>query len=209
MDQSTWQNVYNCSSQNIKGSLTVPNLTNVIHISGTKVETISLQFIQQIKQVGTVKVLNLTNNAIKYLPETIQELNQVQEMWLAGNPFHCDCKMSWMILWLSNSSRHNLVKDITDMRCYNGSKFKGIPIQLLSDVLLGCYPSRWTIGQKVAVVCSLAVIIVLFVLTIIGFKRSREVKFLMYYYLRLNTMPRDEKNEKLDHIEHDAFLCFW
>ncbi len=172
-------------------------------------EMLSPKLIQQINQIGTVKVINLKNNAIKYLPENIQELKQVEEMWLAGNPFHCDCKMPWMITWLSASSRHNLVKDIRDVICYNGSKFRRIPIQLLSDDLLGFYPSRWTTGQKVTIVSSLTVITLLFLLTIIGINRSREVKFFLYYYLRLNTVPKDDKNENVESIEHDAFLCFW
>ena len=39
-------------------------------------------------------------------------------------------------------------------------------------------------------------------------RKSREVKFFMFYYLKLDTVPKDEENENLERIEYDAFFCY-
>ncbi len=188
-----------------------PQMTNIILLRGTNVSEISLAPIEAMKNILSLRIINMTNNKIKRIPKEIQHLPQVEEIWLSGNPFHCDCKMTWMITWLNTlktNSSFSLVRDYREVTCGHG-KIKGLPIHLLTDVLLGCYPSRWTEGQTAGVIVAGIAVVFIFILTVITFKKSHEVNFLMFYYLRLDRVPKDDKNEMLTNIEYDAFLCFW
>ena len=82
-------------------------------------------------------------------------------------------------------------------------------VYTLNPVDMKYFPSMWTTWQKVVVgVGSGVAIIVITLLIVAKVKGSREVKFLMYYYLKLDTMPKDDKNENVDNMEYDAFLCY-
>ena len=37
---------------------------------------------------------------------------------------------------------------------------------------------------------------------------SRRGRFLIYYYLKVDTIPPDDKNEDLEDKEYDAFFCY-
>ena len=41
--------------------------------------------------------LNLANNRISALPRKMEQLFLLKKIWLEGNPFQCDCSMTWMI----------------------------------------------------------------------------------------------------------------
>ncbi len=172
---------------------------------------ITSQSIEAMSKVRTIKVVNISNNLISKVSKEIQILSDLEEIWMSGNPIHCDCEIIWMITWLnalSNSTNNNLIKDNRDVKCSNG-KLKGVPVMFLSDVLLGCFPSKWTRGQKAAVGVFAGVMCIAVCLAAIVAKKTREVKFFMFYYLRLDTVPRDDKSENLDNIENDAYLCYW
>ncbi len=208
---ATFHNVFNCSHLPLKSLSVVPELTQTMLLSHTDLEEITEELVQQMKNLSTLKFVDFRNSSIKKIDKSLQHLNSLEEFWLGGNPFHCDCSMKWMISWLNtfkNNSKFSIVEDIDEIKCGN-IKFQGLPIHLLSDVLLGCYPSRWTTGQKAGVSAAAVVAIVLFCLTVFAFKHSREVKFFMYYYLKLDTVPKDNKNENLEGAEFDAFLCYW
>ncbi len=210
VDLRTWRNIYNCSIADLSELTTVPPLANKLVLTGTKVDTLSDELIQEVKDRGSVQVMDITNNKINYLPQTITKINELQEIMLAGNNFQCSCESSWMIQWLgtfNNLSQSYLVPDYREVVCNKGD-FPAV-FYLLSDVDMGCYPSRWITAQKVGVGLGVGLLVILFSLIILGLKRSREVKFFVYYYLHVDTVPKDDKNENLDNIEHDAFLCFW
>lgn len=146
-----------------------------------------------------------TNNKIQKLPQT-QTQKKFDEIYLSGNPFDCNCQMTWMITWLNNQS--GIVKDYRQIKCGNG-RFKDIPVHVLTDVALGCFPHTWSTAQKAGVAVGIVVIITAFVVVMIIMRRSREVKFLMYYYMRLDTVPSDDKTEMIEDKEFDAFFCYW
>ncbi len=180
-------------------------------LTGNNIKQITDEDVKKLNQLKDVKELDLRHNRISDISKQMQQLENVEHIWLGENPFHCDCRMTWMITWLNghkNSSGKSIVMDFQNVKCNNG-RFSGLPIHLISDVLLGCYPSRWTRAQIDGVTVAAALVCVVFSLTVFGLKKSREVKFLMYYYLRLDTVPKDDKNENLDNIENDAYLCYW
>ena len=53
----------------------------------------------------------------------------------------------------------------------------------------------------------LALIVIIVLVTIIA-KNSREAKFFMYYYLKLDTVPKDDKDDNVDNMQYDAFFCY-
>ncbi len=208
-DVKSKRNIFNCTNITVSRMPQIPQLTHTVFVSKSQLQELSIDDIIQINE-SSAKSLDLTSNRIKKISSDIQHLDKLDSIWLAGNLFHCDCSMTWMITWLNtrrNSSTENLVRDFQDIICRN-SKFDGLPIYLLSDVLLGCYPSKWSSGQKVGLAVASAVILLVFCLTIISFNNSREVKFLLFYYLKLDTVAKDDKHENLEGKEYDAFLCF-
>ena len=131
-------------------------------------------------------------------------------MWLSENPFYFDCKMIWMIEWLSNftiQGKHGIA-DYKDIRCNNG-KMKGKQIYLLNPVDMGCYPSELTIQEKVGVsIGSVLAALLVIGLLILVIRRSRDIKFFVFYYCKCFGLPGDSKHENLQKICFDDYLCY-
>ena len=144
--------------------------------------------------------MDLSYNNIVTLPNKIQSLVHLQQIWLAGNPFHCDCSMTWMIGWLNNfttSTKEHAIRDYRKLKCRSG-RMKGSQIYLLNKVDLGCFPNIWTTWQKVGVgIGSGFAAIIIITLSILVIKRSRDIKFFFYYYCKWCIcfgVPGDDKN---------------
>ena len=73
---------------------------------------------------------------------------------------------------------------------------------------IGCYPHDWTTEQKLIVGLSVSIGTIIIVAVVIVGLYSRRGRFLMYYYLKMDTIPRDDKNEDLEDMEYDAFFCY-
>ncbi len=205
------ENIFTCSNPSLTKLPTAPQLTNTILLMNTKVKYISQNAIAAMKPIQSLRKINMSNNLIERVSNQIQYLKQVEEIWLGGNPIKCESEMIWMIPWLNtvhNITRKLIVKDFDEVKCSNG-RFRGLPIHLLTVIKQGCYPHKLTAGQTAGVSVAGAFFVLVFCITVIVLKNPREVKFYMYYYLRLNTVPKDDKNEDVTNMEYDAFLCFW
>ena len=174
------------------------------------------------EHITDLQIIDFRNNNISSVCETFANKvregrnatspwNQLDEIWLSGNPFHCNCSMTWMVGWLNNfttSNGEHVIVDYENFTCKSGMVI-GKPIHLLNEVNMGCFPSKWTTWQKAGVGIGTSAAIIIFIITLVATKRSREVKFLLYYHFKLNTIPDDDKNVNLDNIKYDAFFCFW
>ena len=158
-----------------------------------------------------LKWLDLSDNKLKRLPPEVQELTSLEKIWLHGNPIHRDCDMTWMIDWINKFTtgiyRKHVVRDYAQLKCHSG-KMRGKPIYQLNQVDMGCYPHDWTIQQKLIVGLSISIGTIIIVAMVIIGLYSRRGRFFMYYYLKMDTIPRDDKNEDLEDIECDAFFCY-
>ena len=150
--------------------------------------------------------LDLSYNRLTKLPKNVQQLKNLQKIWISRNPYHCDCSMTWMIKWLNNfttSNGEHVIKDYKDVTC-NSGMMVGRPIYTLTEIEMGCFSSaletRLGVGGGILMLILIGVFIAM--------KRSRELKFIMFYYLKLDTVPQDDKNESLDMIEYDGFFCY-
>ena len=231
-------NVYNCSSSPVKElAPDIPAGTDwlvmendqLTELSGShnylgkiwsldlrknKIETISEFFIEQLEKGKSVKWFNLAENSLTRIPSKIQSLNFLQKVKLHGNPFHCDCDMTWMIGWLNNftlPSREHVIVDYKQLKCQSGMMV-GKPMYKLDKVEMGCFPPELTLWQKIVIaVAALVAGIIIITLIVLVIKRSRDIKFFLYYYCKWCTcfgVPRDDKNEKLDNMEYDAYLSY-
>ena len=234
-NETLFSNIYNCSqtSQIALPSMVLDYTDRVLlqnnyidSVSGyfqyiDKIEFLNLEhnklsslpdtFVAQINNSKTFKSLNLANNNLITLPRTVKTLVNLKQLWLADNPFHCDCSMILMIGWLNNfttSTGKHIIMDYLEVKCKTG-KMAGYPIYLLNEVRLGCFPSQWTIWQKVGVSTgSVILVCIIIALVIVVVKQSREYQFMIYYYLRLDTIPKDDPQENIDNMEYDAFFCY-
>ncbi|CAK1542767.1 unnamed protein product [Leptosia nina] len=47
----------------------------------------------------SLKRLDISNNSLTFLPLTLKTLDQLEELWIGGNPWACDCRMAWFVSW--------------------------------------------------------------------------------------------------------------
>ena len=209
-------NIYNCSMTEIKMlPALVSNNTEWFLADGSYVTDLC-EYPDYLRKLTS---LSLKNNKVaricesfvdKLTNDTDSKLNQMGEIWLSGNPFHCNCEMTWMTDWLNTftaPSGEHIVVDFKNITCQAGS-MKGTPIYELNEVLMGCFPSKWRTWQKVLVGIGAATAAIVIIVLIV-MKRSRKVRFLLYYHLKLNTLDEDDKTENVDNMRYDAFFCFW
>ena len=183
---------------------------SVLNLESNKISGICDLFWKQIRNYTKLYSLNLAANHLIKIPQHATNLNKLHEVFLSGNPFHCDCDMTWMINWINNDTAvplKHLISDYRNMKCHSG-KMIGKPIYQLDKVDMECYPYKLSTTQKVGIGAGAVVVVWVFILVILISKRSREVKFFMFYYLKLDTVPKDDKNEDLTNMEYDGFFCF-
>ena len=231
-------NVYNCSSTNLDAlPSSVPNYTDWVWLENNKIQSLQKKttylnrieflnlknnkifsipddFVFVLNQSKIITEVNLADNKLTHLPLSILQLKGLEKLWLSGNPFHCDCDMIWMIGWLNNFTLHpgqHIIVDYQDVRCHSGL-MKGLPIFVLNEIEMGCFPSKWTLVQKLGVgIGSGVALLIIIILAILVIRKYREIKFFFYHYFKLCnciTVARGDKNEKLDTMKYDAFLYY-
>ena len=189
-----------------------PYFNNIEYLSlkGGTIQQMSDLFIRQLNETLNIPKINLAGNKLMSIPSAMQALNKFKSIWLGGNPFYCNCEMTWMIRWLNDFKTHlgeHIVVDYKQAKCHSG-KMPGEPIYKLREVKMGCFPFEWTKWQKVGVGigAGMAMLIVGFTLLITA--KKNEMKFYMYYYLKLDTVPKDDIKENVEDMEYDAFFCY-
>ena len=191
-------------------SPSVLNTVKYLNLYNNKVVHVSDEFLRQVIESHTLKWLDLRQNDLKTISIKFKDLNNLEKIWLSGNPFHCDCEMTWMIEFLNNkttSSGNQVVVDYREVKCYNG-KMKGLPIYVLNQVIMGCYPAKMTLGQKLGISTGSVLGLVLVLVVFLVARNPREVKFFMYYYFKVDTVPKVDQNENVENMEYDAFFCY-
>ena len=231
-------NVYNCSYGNEKRlPPSVPHGTNwfllqrnhifelnsnfkylrsiwFLDLKSNSIKLISDTFIDTVKKGGEIKWLDLSENNLARIPSTIQELTFLEKVWLDGNPFHCDCEMTWMIGWLNNftgpDGEHKIV-NYDRLVCHQGI-MKGMPIYLLKVVDMGCFPREWTLWQKVGV--GIGAVVTLGIITglvITSIRISKSLRFFIFHKLKIRSAlywNAKKEDENLENIKYDAYLTF-
>ena len=195
-----WLILENNHVRNLDTIHTDLGIISFLNLRRNKISSITTSFVGNLSESKSLKWFDLSDNKLKRLPPEVQELTSLEKVWLRGNPIHCDCDMTWMIGWINKFipiTRERIVVDHAQVKCHSG-KMQGQPIFKLNEVDMGCYPHDWTLQQKLIVGLSVSIgCIIIVALVIIGLY-SRRGRFLLYYYLKMDTIPRDDKNEDLE-----------
>ena len=181
-----------------------------LNLRGGMIKQISDLLIRQLNKTLNIPMIDLAENKLMSIPTTMRELGNLKNIWLGNNPFVCNCEMTWMIRWLNDFQTdlgEHVVVDYKDIKCHSGTML-GEPIHKLREVKMGCFPFKWTKWQKVGVGIGAGMALLIVCFTLIITTKTREIKFYMYYYLKLDTVPKDDKNENVEDKEYDAFFCY-
>ncbi len=115
-----------------------------LDLKGSKLSNICDDTLDFVLHTSNLKWLSLAQNNLTKISQKFQlSANNLDKLWLAGNPFHCDCDMIWMIDWIGNAtapSGGRLVQDYQDITCVSGL-WKDIPVFKLNDSVLECTTS--------------------------------------------------------------------
>ena len=185
---------------------------SVLSFSGSRMNQLCDAFVNTLVSSRKIKLLDIKNSQLSHISKTFEDFKFIQEIWLSGNPFHCDCEMIWMMQWLNNSSKsasqQHVVMDYKEMKCHTGM-MTGKLIYQLNEIEMGCYPFKWTLWQKISVGTGIAIVLLIIITVVLVVRKNKLFSFLMYYYLSLNTIPKDDKNENVNGLEFDAYFSFW
>ncbi len=111
------------------------NVTS-LNLKGSKLDNICDDTLDSILQTSDLKWLSLAQNNLTKISQKFQlRVNNLDKLWLSGNPFHCGCDMIWMIDWIGNAtapSGGRLVQDYQDITCVSGL-WKDTPVFQLND----------------------------------------------------------------------------
>ncbi|KAJ0184418.1 hypothetical protein K1T71_000841, partial [Dendrolimus kikuchii] len=151
-----------------------------IDLSGLQLDEINFETIPE-----TVKVLNLSNNNLNYLPSEV--LNRNISFALGNNPLSCDCWNKEYVAKLQQSSAKFL--DYLALKCKYGKLLSQVDVQQICDVWNGT-----TIGVSL-MVC--AVVFILFAVLIYIY--SFEVKvYISKYFPYLMPEEKYDASKKFD-----------
>ncbi len=160
--------------------------------------------------LASVTSLNLANNNLTYISPSIKSTtHHLTELWLGGNPIECDCSMTWMIDFLTNSSLNsgdNLVKDYMDVTCADSVHY-GTPVYMLNPVKMGCYPRNlpmWIIKAASTIGGGAIIFVILLLFT---YHKWTLFRWVVYRHTG-KLIGATEKAEDLDGMEYDAFLSY-
>ena len=203
----------NTDITHLVGSDQLLNSIEFLDVSSNKIRYMSNGFIKHVNNSKTLKGLDLRHNSLTRIPREMMQWKSLESIWLSGNPIYCDCSMIWTIEMLNNfttSSKSHVIVDYKEVKCHS-KLMKNIPVYVLNPVAMGCYPPKLTLPQKVGIglgsVLALLTVLTLVVVSLVA-RYPREIKFLIYYYLKLDTVPKDDKDENVDNMDYDAFFCY-
>ena len=99
---------------NLKGYLSEVSHLNM---SSSKITSISSDVMTSI--INHKTYLNIRNNSLRYLPQVIRNTRNTTELWIAENPYECNCNMMWMRDWLVRVPN---VMDKENVTCAHGAE---------------------------------------------------------------------------------------
>ena len=97
------------------------------------------------EQFAQLKSLDISNNKLRFLPRTIENMTSLEEIWISGNNFECNCDNIWMRGWVVNNTK--IIRDSEKAMCRDS----WIQIKMMDDVEMGCVSQqipRWVIAGR-------------------------------------------------------------
>ncbi len=182
--------------------LQMPSNVTYISFKGSQIQSMCRDTLDLILDNSSVKWLDLSYNNMSKVPAEFSSVDNVEKLWLEGNPISCDCEMTWMIDWLGNEGKH-IVHNSESIICAQGREV-GKPIYLLKPYNMGCYniqPGIWiSLGTT-------GVVIVLMVLAVGPLIYYVDLRWFVYKRFGI-LIGNPDTNEKIERMEFDAFLTY-
>ncbi|XP_048839040.1 wnt-activated inhibitory factor 2 [Brienomyrus brachyistius] len=120
----------------VSGALTTGTLRRLqwLELSGNRLKTVPLNTLDKLN----LQVLDLTNNSIQTIgKENVSRLSEHKaiRVFLASNPFDCNCDLQSLHFWLQNASQ---CPDASLLRCSEPEGRRGRPLEKLHREDLDC-----------------------------------------------------------------------
>ncbi|XP_072902624.1 leucine-rich glioma-inactivated protein 1-like [Hemitrygon akajei] len=109
------------------------------------VENNKIQFISRYAFRGLKSLihLSLANNNLQTLPKDVfKGLDALTNVDLRGNSFHCDCKLKWLVEWLSSTNA-----TVDQIYCASPVEYQGRKINNLSLKEFDCITTEFAVDQ--------------------------------------------------------------
>ncbi|XP_075421835.1 polycystin-1 isoform X2 [Ascaphus truei] len=100
----------NCSARGLGGAPSAPARVTVLDLSNNSIERLDKELFEQLH---FLKELDISNNQISTLEDGIFAHLNLSEINLSGNPWLCDCHLSWLPRWADDTGVSILQKDAT------------------------------------------------------------------------------------------------
>ena len=100
---------------------------SLLDLSNNKISEVCEEFLQEIGKLRNISELNLSHNEFTSIPKVLANLTHLKKIYLGGNPFHCNCSMTWTIEWLNkftNLMGDHIIVDYKNVKCHDGLYFK-------------------------------------------------------------------------------------
>lgn len=138
-------------------------------------------------QNGTLKVpllrdLDLKDNSLKDLPATtLAEISLKPDlrMQLAGNPWHCDCFLEDMLMWLKNSTQ---VVDAQNLTCVDPEELKHQPLLQVKPSQLKCLTNMKGVLETSYVFLGLVLALIGVIFLLVLYLNRKGIKRWMYNF---------------------------
>ena len=207
---TSWFVNLNSSMHELCGDIDYIDELQLVDVSSNEIGLVCDDFISNLQKRTNGKLLiNLQTNYLQSLPKHITEVDKRIQFLLSGNPFQCRCDMLWMSKWISNGttlSGEHIVKDYKNVLCHsNDMPARHISTLQASD--LGCVDKILATSAIIGISFAGTLIILIISIIIIGVKRWREIRWLLYKTVGVYITGKDN-SENLDGIGFDAFISY-
>ncbi|XP_065276639.1 leucine-rich glioma-inactivated protein 1-like isoform X1 [Emys orbicularis] len=109
-----------------------------LFIENNKVGSISKNALRGLK--GLVH-LSLAHNQLETLPRHLfRGLDALTHVDLRGNPFHCDCRIKWLVEWLSSTNASTELGECQGPAELNGTRLSQLQLQDFDCITTGTGP---------------------------------------------------------------------
>ena len=108
-----------------------------LDLRDNKIGKISSDVLDILMESNNLLYLDLSQNKLKTLPQSMKNLSSLQNFKIIDNKFKCSCDNIWMKDWLLNET--NLIDDYENTYCQMTSG-KWIPIVKMDKADMGCNP---------------------------------------------------------------------
>ncbi|XP_059832797.1 leucine-rich glioma-inactivated protein 1-like isoform X1 [Hypanus sabinus] len=111
-----------------------------LFVENNKIQSISRYAFRGLKSLIH---LSLANNNLQTLPKDVfKGLDALTNVDLRGNSFHCDCKLKWLVEWLSSTNA-----TVDQIYCASPVEYQGRKINNLSLKEFDCITTEFAVDQ--------------------------------------------------------------